>query len=134
VAVGCAAGLDALCRQAFPCARVFSASVFGVGASALARRSAACVGAVVASGGLWVSFPCGVCPVGLVPSASAATCFSGSGSGSWASLCLAVGSGCSCCVVLPVGVAAPAWFGRWGFVAVGGGVWVRLVPVQSSLF
>ena len=132
VLVGCAGGVDEFFRSQFPCARVFSASSFGIGRGAFARRSVAVVSAVASTGGCWVSFPSSACPAGLVPSASSSRCFSGSGSGSWASLAFALGSGVPCFVCLPAGVPAPA---GWGLSSVGGGWFVSSpVPAQLSLF
>lgn len=132
VFVGCASGVDAAVRGFFPGARVFSASAFGSGRGSFAARSAACVRAVSAAGGLWVSFPSRPCPAGLAPSASSSRAFCGSGSGSWASLAFAVGLGVPCLVWC---VAPPA---AWGFVSLGGGWWFRCAPVpvgvQLSLF
>ncbi len=145
VAVGCASGAD---RFALSAARglgapvsLFSASSFGSGRGSFARRSAALVSAVGASGagcGL-VGFVSSACPVGLFPSVSASRCFSGFGSGSWASVAFAVGS------VVPVvvfpcvasGVSASlvfpsSWSGSW--VSAGSGVWssgFRFVPILS---
>lgn len=137
VFVGCAAGVDAFFRSAFPSARVFSASAFGSGRGAFAARSVAVVRAVAAAGGLWVSLPSSPCPAGLVPSSSSSRCFCGSGSGSWASLAFALGSGVPCLVFCPSGVPAgwglssvpgcPGWFGC--SVALG-----CPAPVQLSLF
>ena len=90
VVVGCAAGVDAFFRSRFPAARVLRVDR-ALGRAGFARRSIACVESV--SRGLWVSFPGGACPAGLMPSASPGRCFSGSGSGSWASLAYAVGRG-----------------------------------------
>lgn len=134
VLVGCATGVDAAVRAAFPAARVFSvASVGFSGRGAFARRSAECVQAVHAAGGVWVSFPSGPCPVGLLPSASPSRCFSGSGSGSWASLALAIGLGVPCVVFLPAGASVPA---GWGLSTLGRG-WFQFAPVpvaQLALF
>jgi hypothetical protein len=140
VLVGCAGGVDAFFRSAFPDAQVFAVSSgqWGVGRGAFAARSVACVRAVSAAGGLWVSFPSSPCPAGLVPSSSQSRCFSGSGSGSWASLAFALGSDLPCAVFLgslPVPLAwglspvpgLPGWFGC--SVVVG-----RPVPLQLSLF
>lgn len=138
VFVGCAAGVDGFFRGAFPSAVVFSVSSgrWGRGRGAFAGRSAACVRAVSAAGGLWVAFPALGCPAGLVPSASSSRCFCGSGSGSWASLAFALGSGVPCLVFAPAGVPA-----GWGFSSVPGcpgwfGCPVALgsAPVQLSLF
>ena len=132
VVVGCAAGVDLAARSLFPSAVVLSVASgsFGVGRSAFARRSVACVSRVASAGGVWVSFPAGACPAGLVPSSSSSRCFSGSGSGSWASLAFAVGLGLPCLCFLPAGVGAPSWL-----VPLGGG-WFSSVPapVQLSLF
>ena len=132
VFVGCAAGVDAFFRGAFPSARVFSAASFGSGRGSFAARSVAVVRAVSAAGGVWVSFPSGACPVGLAPSASSSRAFCGAGSGSWASLAFAVGSGLPCLVG---GFAPPA---VWGFSSLGCGWWFRCAPVpagvQLSLF
>ena len=131
VAVGCAAGLDAVVRSACPSAVVFSAASFGVGRSSFARRSAALVSACSAL----VVFPSSPCPAGLAPSPSASACFCGLGSGSWASAAFAAGLGLPV-VVFPCGFSAlPSW-GSW--VCAGGGCWAsgfRLVaPAQSALF
>jgi hypothetical protein len=126
VFVGCARGVDAAFRASFPSASVLAASSFGSGRGSFAARSAACVRAVAVAGassagsflgGLWVSFPSGACPAGLLPSASSSRAFCGSGSGSWASAAFAVGSGLP---VLVFGFAPPA---GWGFVSLGGGWW-----------
>lgn len=142
VFVGCAAGLDAAARSAFPLASVFRASQFVAAsfAARLALRSVACVRAVHSVGGLWVSFPSSSCPPQLVPCASP---FSGSGSGSWASLALAVFLRVHCVVLLPVGVSFPAsWSSRCVVSSLGisscGGSFFALSPLpvvsQSSLF
>lgn len=141
VLVGCAAGVDAFFRSAFPAAEVFAVSSgqWGRGRGAFAARSVACVRAVSAGGGLWVSFPSSPCPVGLLPSSSQSQCFSGFGSGSWASLAFALGSGVPCLVFLgqlPVPQAwglspvpgLPGWFGCCQVVA------PAQSPVQLSLF
>lgn len=135
VVVGCATGVDAVVRLACPRAQVFSVASgqFGEGKSAFARRSTACVQAVAAagSGGLWVSFPSGRCPAGLLPSSSSSRCFSGSGSGTWASLALAVGLGVPLLVFLPAGVVSPA---GWGLAPVPGcDGWFSSVPVTAQL-
>ena len=127
VSVGCARGADLAFRSVFGArASVFQASSFGRGRGAFAARSVACVRSCV--GGVWLSFPAGPCPVGLVPSSSSSACFSGSGSGSWASLAFAVGLGVSAFCWLPVGVAAPSWL-----APVGGG-WFAPAGSQLSLF
>ena len=140
VVVGCARGIDACTRVRVPSARVVRASAFGAGPGALAARSSAVVRAVAGAGAaaLWLSFPSGPCPAGLVPSPSSSACFAGYGSGSWASLALAVGRGVPALAFLPPGVSAPA---GWGFAPVPHcsgprDVWVRVRPavVQSSLF
>lgn len=134
VFVGCARGVDAAFRAAFPGASVLAASSFGSGRGSFAARSAACVRAVAAAGagsagsflgGLWVSFPSSPCPAGLLPSASSSRAFCGSGSGSWASAAFAVGSGLP---VLVFGVCPPA---SWGFVSLGGGWWFSGWPASQ---
>jgi hypothetical protein len=117
VAVGCAAGADSFVRSAAPGAQVFRVSAFGQGRAAFARRSAALVRAVAASGAgaRFFGFVSSPCPVGVFPSLSPSRCFCGGGSGSWASLALAVG------LRLPVSVfwcssapvVLPAWPGSW---------------------
>ena len=131
VVVGCARGIDAYFRQVFPSARVFHASDFGQGRWAFARRSVACVEAVAAAGGLWVSFPASACPPGVVPSRS----WSGHGSGSWGSAALAIGRGVPCLVFSVCGVPV-----GWGFEPLPGcpgweGVALSVpTPTQLSLF
>lgn len=131
VFVGCARGVDAAFRGFFPSASVFAASAFGVGRGSFAARSVAVVRAVAAAGvclpPLWVSFPSGACPAGLLPSASSSRAFCGSGSGSWASLAFAAGSGVPCLVF---GFAPPA---SWGFVSLGAGWWFSGWPASSQL-
>ena len=140
VFVGCAAGVDAFFRRAFPSAEVFAVSSgrWGSGRGAFAARSVACVRAVAAAGGLWVSFPAFACPAGLRPSSSQSRCFSGFSAGTWSSLALALGSGVPCLVFSPAGVPAgwglspvpgcPGWVGEAAVVSPGE------VPVQLSLF
>jgi hypothetical protein len=106
VLVGCAKGVDQYFRERFPAAEVFSVASgqWGAGRGAFAARSAACVRAVSAAGGLWVSFPASPCPAGLLPSSSQSRCFGGFGAGSWSSLALALGLGVPCLVFSPSGV------------------------------
>jgi len=134
VFVGCARGVDAAFRAAFPGASVLAASSFGSGRGAFAARSAACVRAVAVAGagsagsflgGLWMSFPSGSCPAGLLPSATSSRAFCGSGSGTWASAAFAVGSGLP---VLVFGFAPPA---GWGFQSLGGGWWFSGWPTSQ---
>lgn len=134
VFVGCARGADAVFRGFFPGASVLAAASFGSGRGSFAARSVACVRAVAVAGagsagsflgGLWVSFPSGPCPFGLLPSASSSRAFCGSGSGSWASAAFAVGSGLP---VLVFGWAPPA---GWGFVSLGGGWWFSGWPASQ---
>jgi hypothetical protein len=141
VGVGCASGVDAVVRSAFPAASVFSVASFLVGGrvarASFALRSAALVRWCAASGGLLVAFPLGACPVGVAVSAS----FSGCGSGSWGSVALALGLGVPVLVVSPVGVGA-AWFGALaacfrpvGAAPCGGSLWLASpAPVQLTLF
>lgn len=119
VSVGCARGLDALVRSAFPSASVFRASSFGSGSWAFAQRSVALVSSLSSARfSVFVSFPAVACPAGLFPSPVSRSCFCGLGSGSWASLAFAVGLGLPCFLWLPSGVLPPA---GWGFVSLGGG-------------
>jgi len=140
VLVGCAAGVDGSAAAAFPRASVFRASSFSAPswAAQLALRSSACVRAVSAASGLWVSFPGRGCPPGLVPCASP---FRGSGSGSWASLALAVFLRVPSVLFLPAGVAFPAvWRSRslcslLGFSPCGGAFFfLAPLPPVPSLF
>jgi len=93
MAVGCAAGLDALVRQD----PRFSGSVFRAESrypSALVARSVSMVRAVAGSQpSALLIFPGCPCPSGLVPSSNPRQCFCGRGSGTWASAALAVGLG-----------------------------------------
>lgn len=139
VYVGCARGVDQFFRSAFPSAEVFSVSSgrWGTGRGAFAARSTACVRAVSAADGLWVSFPASPCPAGLLPSVSSSRCFCGLSTGTWSSLAFALGSGVPCLVFSPSDIPAgwglspipdcPGWFGC--SVALG-----AAVPVQLSLF
>lgn len=109
VLVGCARGVDEFFRSEFPTASVYRAADFGSGRGSFAARSVAVVRAVSAAGGLWVSFPSSLCPVGLVPSSSQSQCFSGRGSGSWASLAFALGLGIPCLAFLGSLSCPPGW-------------------------
>lgn len=121
VLVGCANGVDAYFRSAFPHSSVFSAASFGSGRSSFARRSTALVRSAASTGALFVSFPSSPCPPGLVPSASSSACFCGLGSGSWASLALALGSGVPCLVFVGCESWVPsAWLWGWGLLPVPG--------------
>lgn len=132
VFVGCARGVDEFFRGRFPSASVFSVAAFGSGRSAFARRSVACVSAVVSAGGLWVSFPSGACPSGLLPSSRSSACFCGSGSGSWASLAFALGSGCACLVFLG-SVPCPRGWGLSPVPSWSGWFFSPAAPAQLSL-
>jgi hypothetical protein len=133
VFVGCAKGVDAAAVAAFPACEVMRVQAFAVGGrvvrSSFARRSVSVVSAVVLTGGLWCTFPSGVCPVGLVPSRSASACFGGFGSGTWSSLAFAVGCGCACLVSCSP-VCAPSWLISRG-VSLGGALW--FIPSSLSL-
>jgi hypothetical protein len=122
IAVGCSPGVRVPVLAAAPSAQVFSVQL-GAGLparGAFARRSAAFVQAVAASGpgaGLF-AFAVQPCPAQVAPSPSPSRCFCGGGSGTWAELALGVGLG------LPVSVfwcaRAPAelpswWSGSWQF-------------------
>lgn len=131
--VGCASGLDQLVRS---CGRSVVFSAAGQQPFQLVARSSALVRAVAGAGrgSLFVGFPSGSCPSGVVPCSSWP---SGGGSGSWASLALAAGLGLPV-VVFPVcgavgssgrlafrspapSFAPPASWGRW--VRLSAGVW-----------
>ncbi|MBD2341230.1 hypothetical protein H6G64_30125 [Calothrix sp. FACHB-156] len=130
VVIGCQRGVDAFFRQCFPKAEVFAVASgkWGQGKGAYAARSIACVQAVAGDRGLWVSFPASECPVGLLPAAKSAKCFSGSGSGTWASLAYALGSGVACLVYSPFEVPA-----GWGLEPVPGHLgWFSSSPSASS--
>ncbi len=125
VAVGCAAGADALVRSAARDPLVFSVASgeWGRGRSAFARRSVALVRAVAASGpgAAFVGFVSVPCPARVVP---APRWRSGRPvSGSWSALALASGLGLPVFVFWCGGVGAPplpgAWGGSWSRVAAG---------------
>lgn len=131
VIVGCAKGVDAAVRVAFPSAVVFRVEAFAIGGrvvrASFARRSVAVVVRCVELDGLFCSFPLGACPVGLVPCASP---FGGFGAGSWSSLAFAVHCGCACFVSCSP-LCAPSWLvSRARFL--GGSSW--FVPAAPSLF
>lgn len=133
VSVGCAAGIDALVRAAFPSASVFSAAAFPASsfAGALARRSAACV----ASAACLVAFPASVVPPAGVCWSGARFC--GAGSGTWGSVGLAVGLGLPVLVFLPaVPSACPFPVGSFACVSSSsaGSWWWSQGTLQLSLF
>lgn len=136
VSVGCATGVDAEVRGAFPSASVFSVAaseVSRLGGAAFAARSAALVQSVARSCGVLVAFPLGAAAPAVEPSRS----FRGCGSGSWGSVALACGLGCPVLVVLPFGLefpAGPALASR--FSSIGGGSGYTLwwaAPVAPSI-
>jgi hypothetical protein len=141
VFVGCAAGVDDVTRSYFSHSTVFRASQFPASSfsASLALRSMACVRAVGAVGGLWLSFPSVFCPSALVPCRSP---FSGSGSGSWASLAYAVFMRVHCVICLPPSVFFPSsWLSYCTVTPLGvspcGSSFFALSPLpvsQSSLF
>ena len=101
VRVGCARGVDALVRDAFPDAGVFRAT--GAGRGPLAARSERLVRAGGPAGALLVAFPStsvppARCVVGQV--------FRGGGSGSWGAVALALGLGYPVLVWVPSVVAS----------------------------
>lgn len=144
VSVGCARGVDSLCRSFFAGSSsllVFSVASgrFGSGRSAFARRSSRCVLSVAAgSCGLLVALPSvPVCPAGVRPSRS----FFGGGSGSWGSVAFALGRGRRVLVWLPSGCLPPSWSGvSWSPAGAFGSVgswWLGVpvpAPAQLSLF
>jgi hypothetical protein len=149
VSVGCARGVDLLCRSFFrgcPSLLVFSVASGRFG-SAFARRSSRCVLSVAAgSAGVLVALPSApVCPAGVRPSRS----FFGGGSGSWGSVAFALGRGRRVLLWLPSGCLPPVWSGvSWSSVGVmrsesfrafgsAGCWWLGVavpVPAQLSLF
>ena len=144
VSVGCARGVDLLCRSFLAGSSsllVFSVASgrFGSGRSAFARRSSRCVLSVAAgSRGLLVALPSApVPPAGVAPSRS----FFGGGSGSWGSVAFALGRGRRVLLWLPSGSRPPVWSSvSWsaaGAFGSGGCWWLGLpvpVPAQLSLF
>lgn len=141
VSVGCARGVDSLCRSFFGGSRGFlgfsvASGRFGSGRSAFARRSSRCVLSVAAgSRGLLVALPSvPVCPVGVRPSRS----FFGGGSGSWGSLAFALGRGRRVLLWLPSGCLPPSWSGvSWSSAGAFGSWWLGVpvpAPAQLSLF
>lgn len=143
VSVGCALGVDSAVRSFFGASSsllVFSVASgrFGVGRSAFARRSVACVRSVAAgSRGLLM-----VVPGSPVPPAGCRVgrSFRGGGSGSWGSAALALGLGRRVLVWLPAGSCPPAWSGcQWSVAQVcwssvvggGGGCWWLGVPTPA---
>lgn len=131
VCTGCAAGVDAATRKAFPECQVFSVSDFnisGIGRASFAIRSAALVQSVAASSGLLLAFPSTACPAAVKPSRS----FAGHGSGSWGSAALSVGLGAATLICIPDGCAAPAWLVAIGQPLEGSGFW--FVPARPALF
>jgi hypothetical protein len=144
VSVGCARGVDSLCRSFFgasPSVLVFSVAGgrFGSGRSAFARRSSRCVLSVAAgSRGLLVALPSApVCPAGVRPSRS----FFGGGSGSWGSVAFALGRGRRVLLWLPSGCLPPSSSGvSWSSAGAFGSAgcwWLGVAvpaPAQLSLF
>ena len=157
VSVGCARGVDSLCRSFFAGSSsllVFSVAsgLFGSGRSAFARRSSRCVLSVAAdSRGLLVALPSApVPPAGVRPTCGQVLCRSffggglGRSSGSWGSVAFALGRGRRVLLWLPSGSRPPAWSGvSWSSAGALGsvGCWWLGVPVpvapsgvQLSLF
>lgn len=142
VSVGCAGGVDAAVRLAFPLASVFRAAEYPARnfAASLALRSIACVRSVASAGGLWVSFPSVACPSVVRPCASPFSV--GGRSGTWASAALAAFLGMPVLVCIPAGAlfGCPSW-GSWSFVGcapssggVAGGSFFLLRPPGTALF
>lgn len=138
ISVGCARGIDSLVRAYFrssPSLLVFSVASdrFGVGRSAFARRSVACMRSVARGDrGLLVALPSSpCCPAGVSPSRR----FFGGGSGTFGSVAFALGSGRRVLLWLPSGCLPPAWAGvEWsvsGSAPVG--CWWFGVPVPVSV-
>lgn len=132
IIVGCQRGVDEFFRDRFPDAKIFAVSSgdFGVGKSAFARRSTACVREVAAAGnlGLWISFPSSDFPLELSPSRSWSS--GKTSSGTWKSLALAVGLGVPS-LVYTGSLRSP----DWGLVEVAPGwFYFQPQPQQMSLF
>lgn len=120
VAVGCAAGVDAVVRRFCPSAQVFNVASPGAGsglsfAAALARRSQLMVQAC----SILVGFASVTCPAGVSPSNH----FSGGGSGTWASIAYAISQGVRVFVFPAAGVPLPAWPGGQWLQAAPSGLW-----------
>lgn len=133
IAVGDAAGADALVRACSPSALVFRAG--GWSAGALVARSCALVGALAASSSpVFVGFVEVGCPAGIAPGPSWRS--GRPTSGSWSSLALAAGRGVRVGVVFcaPL-LSPPAAWGDWSRQMVAGvPVWWLEPMVQPSLF
>ena len=144
VSVGCQRGVDAQVRAYFrssPSLLVFKAADaarFGVGRSALARRSVACVRSVAkGERGLLVALPSSPsCPPGIRVSRH----WRAFGSGTWGAAALALGLGRRVLLWLPSGCLPPSWSAvEWSVSgsAAGGCWWFGApvpAPVQLSLF
>ncbi len=135
VFTSCGAGAPSLVAAAFPGCQFFSAAApafCGLGSRAFAARAAALVRALAASPApLWVCFPGGACPAGVIPRRSWVSC----GSGSWSECALAAGLGVPVLVFLPVGVVPPSgWGGGWGGWSFLGGGWFFLPAFNARLF
>lgn len=135
VFTSCGAGAPSLVAAAFPGCQFFSAAApafCGLGSRAFAARAAALVRALAASPApLWVCFPGGACPAGVIPRRSWVSC----GSGSWSECALAAGLGVPVLVFLPVGVVPPSGWGGWSSLgAFLGGGWWFLPAFSGRLF
>ena len=132
VRVGCASGVDALVRDAFPSAGVFRA---GPRRWELAARSARLVRASGSAGGLLIAFPSSyIVPSGCIVGRS----FRGGGSGTWGSVALALGLGYPVIVWCPSLTASPPlpglsrlWSSPPGF-PVQGSWWYSAGSVSSA--
>lgn len=133
LAVGCAGGVDAIGRAAFPAGRVQVFRSAGQQPWQFAQRSAALVSALASGSGCLAAFPSGPCPAGLVPCASWRPA---GGSGTWGTVCVALGLGVPVLLFAPEGVQAPAAVaGRFGAVEGGAGWWYAAPAVaQGALF
>jgi hypothetical protein len=133
VVTGCApAGIDAAVRAAAPGCLVVRAA--GRQPWQLAARTRALVAQLAASpGSRLVAWPSAPCPPVCSPGSSSA-----GGVGTWLAVALAVSAGVPVLLMLPAGVAAPAWPGGvWAPVAACG-PWAAAVTwqpgaVQASL-
>jgi len=76
---------------------------------------------------LWVCFPGGGCPAGVVPRRS----WVSGGSGSWSECALAAGLNVPVLVFLPAGVVPPSGWGSWSGLGCG---WWFLPAFSGRLF
>lgn len=123
---GCAAGVDSAVRAAAPGCVVVRAA--GPAGWQLAARTRSLVALLAASpGSRLVAWPSGACPAVCAPGSASA-----GGAGTWLAVALAVSAGVPVLVVLPAGVAAPAWPGGAWAPAAACGPWAAAVTWQPG--